>query len=426
MANHDFIKVFCFDTEIGTLGWDENRSASLFQYHADFLASEKHLHLIPNTRIIRRLKGVQLFRNFGGETFRGLPPMFADSLPDMFGNIIFKSWLEKNNRDFEKISVIEQLAYVANRGMGALEYKPKKDIPASTIIDLEAIVEVLKSVLELKGKTSAKEMNHEALLNIFKIGTSAGGARPKILIAESKRDGSIAPGDIKSSAGYEHYLVKLNLDAELGFNREIIEYAYYLTATHCGIQMMGSKMIDNRHFATKRFDRLGGEKIHVLTASGITGWDFKDPVQSSYENLFELALYMKLPHVEIEELFRRMVFNVVFANNDDHLKNHSFVYDRQNDCWHLSPAYDLTYSLNPLINFKKTARALSINNKRMDIQLEDIKGIARQYTIKNSLQIIEEIQHGIPFWQDCVHELQVPKKIIDSIANDFVYLLPTD
>lgn len=422
MAKNDIIKVYCFDTEIGVLGWDENRAISYFQYNPDFLASNKYINLIPNTRIITRVNEVQVFKKFNGETFRGLPPIFADSLPDMFGNIIFKSWLESNNKNFENISIIEQLAYVSDRGMGALEYKPKKVIPQSTTINIEEIVEVLKNVLDIKGKISAEKLNHESLLNIFKIGTSAGGARPKILISESKSDGSIVSGDINYSKDYEHYLIKLNVDDNLDYNREIIEYSYYLAVTHCGINMMDSKIIENRHFATKRFDRIDGEKMHILTATGLTGWDFNDPTKSSYENLFELSLFLKLPHSEIEELFRRMIFNIVFANKDDHLKNHSFIYDKLNDSWNLSPAYDVTYSLNPLVNYKKTSRVLSINNKRTNISLEDVKYIAQKYTVRNYVSIIEEIQSSIQFWRNCAKELDIPLKIIDSISRDFVLL----
>jgi len=422
MANKDIIKVFCFDTEIGVLGWDEHRAVSYFQYHPDFLTSTAYLNLFPNTRILPRVKEVQVFKQFNNETFRGLPPVFADSLPDVFGNRIFKTWLESNNKNFKNISVIEQLAYVSDRGMGALEYKPKKDIPESTPIPIEEIVEVLKQVLDVKNNTSAAILNHESLLTIFKIGTSAGGARPKILIAESKADGSIIPGDLHFSDDYHHYLIKLNVDDDLPYNREMIEYAYYLTLTHCGITMMDSKLIENRHFATKRFDRLGGEKIHVLTASGMTGWDFRDPEKSTYENLFDVSLFLKVPHSEIEELFRRMVFNIVFANNDDHLKNHSYRYDKLNDRWHMAPAYDVTYSLNPLLNYKKTSRALSINQKRVDINLSDVKGIAEKYTIKNYKGIIDEIQGGIEFWRCRAQELGIPTKIIDSITRDFVLL----
>jgi serine/threonine-protein kinase HipA len=423
MAKNPIINVVCFGVEVGVLGWDENRRVSFFQYHPDFLSLNPIPNLIPQTGIIRPVKEVQVFKTFDSESFRGLPPIFADSLPDVFGNVIFKAWLESSQKDMGKISVLEQLAYVANRGMGAFEYQPAKELPSATTIRLDDMVQIVKQVMDLKSQTSAQKLNHESLMNIFKIGTSAGGARPKILVSERKSDGQIFPGDVHLSEDFDHYLVKLNLGDEWGYNRELVEFTYYLAAKKAGIDMMESKLVDERHFATKRFDRQEGGKLHCLTATGLTGWDFKDPQKSNYENLFDLAIYLRVPHVELEQLFRRMVFNVVFANHDDHLKNHSFVYNRSQHSWHLAPAYDLTYSLNPLLNFTKTARALSINGKRIDIQLTDLKYMAKKYTIKNHLDVVEEVQASSHFWEAMAREQGVPEKIVESIANDFQRLL---
>jgi serine/threonine-protein kinase HipA len=418
MARNEWIRVFCFGIEIGVLGRDEDRALSFFHYNPEFLASERWLNLIPNTRIILRIPEMQLFKQFNNDTFRGLPPMFADSLPDMFGNMVFKTWLEQNNKRVEPLSVLEQLTYVADRGMGAFTYVPKQAIPAASNINLHEIVDVLKQVLNLKEQRTGNTFNHESLLNIFKIGTSAGGARPKILIAQHKQDGHILPGDLLVSDEYDQYLVKLHIEDEWRYNREVLEYAYYLTAVHCGISMMESKLIDEQHFATKRFDRKNGERIHVLTASGMAGWDYKDPEKSSYENLFDLALHLKVPHADMEELFKRMVFNVVFANRDDHLKNHSFCYNPELDAWRLAPAYDITYSLNPLLNYQHVARALSINQKRKDIGLTDIQSIAEKYTIRRYERIIDEVYAGIDFWRDCINSLNIPKAIVERIEQD--------
>jgi serine/threonine-protein kinase HipA len=183
--------------------------------------------------------------------------------------------------------------------------------------------------------------------------------------------------------------------------------------------MMSSNLIDDKHFATLRFDRQHGIKQHVLTASGMTGWDFKSSENSSYENLFKLATFLKIPHSQIEELFKRMVFNIIFCNTDDHLKNHSFIYDNKNDSWNLSPAYDLTYSLNPLINFKRVSRALAINSKRVDISLNDMLKIADTYTIKNPKGIITEVQESIAFWQQKANELGIHAAIIQSVEKGF-------
>lgn len=416
MAKNEIIDVLCFGQEVGRVGWDENEKRSFFQYYPDYLKGD--LNLFPKTGILRRGPLTQIFRQYNNEAFRGLPPQIADSLPDLFGNIVFKTWLEANNKAFEKISPIEQLAYVANRGMGALEYRPSKELPSNVTIDIAEIVEVLQKVVLNKKATKASKLNNAALLNIFKIGSSAGGARPKILISEHKETGEVIPGDLECSDAYLHYLVKLDLDEEMAYSRERLEYSYYLTATQLGIEMMPSKLIDNQHFATQRFDRKNGRKIHTLTATGLTGWDFKNPIVSSYENVFELALFLKIPHKEIEKLYKRMVFNVVFCNSDDHLKNHSFVYNEIENTWHLSPAYDITYSLNPLLNYRRNSRALSINGKRTEINLEDLLQIAGTFTIGNPKGIITEIQNGIDIWLQNASNLKLPSKVISEIKKD--------
>jgi serine/threonine-protein kinase HipA len=410
MSKNNIIDLHCFGTEIGRIGFDENLRKSFFQYNPVFLKSRQYAQLFP--LIFKKTEATQVFTQFNNDTFRGLPPMIADSLPDMFGNLIFKKWLDTTPQNSEKISVLEQLAYVSNRGMGALEYQPAKKIPEGTTIDIEALTPVLKAVLDSKKAIIEQYLDSSALLNIFKIGTSAGGARPKILISEHKKTGQIIAGDLTFSDEYAHYLVKLNLEDE-AFNREKIEYGYYLTAIELGIKMMPSKLIDDKHFATLRFDRQNGQKKHILTASGMTGWDFKDPSVSTYENVFELAIFLKLPQKDIDELFKRMVFNLVFSNTDDHLKNHSFIYDEKNDQWALSPAYDITYSLNPFLNYKKVSRALSINNKRMDIGWADILIIAEKYTIKNPKSIVENTQKAIDFWISKAHDLNIAEQEIE-------------
>ena len=418
MAKNNLINLHCFNTEIGKLGFDEDRNVSFFQYNPSFLSSGLYANMFP--MIIRRMTQTQVFDKYNSETFKGLPPMIADSLPDVFGNIVFKAWLESTHKGLEKITVLEQLAYVGKRGMGALEYLPSKEVTGDATINIDEITGIVEEVLRTKGEAKEAQLNHAALLNIFKIGTSAGGVRPKILISENKQTGQIIPGDLVYSGEYDHYIIKLGITEGLSYSKEAVEYAYYLMASAAGINMMPTKMIDNKHFATLRFDRQNGEKIHTLTACGLSGFDFKDPAALSYENLFDLSVYLKVPHKDTEQLFRRMVFNLVFANHDDHLKNHSFVYDKEHDGWGLSPAYDVTFSLNPEINFSKTSRALSINGKRVGVALEDILVIADKYTIKNAKGIIKEVQDVIPLWNEKAAELAIPDKIIASIRKDFM------
>jgi serine/threonine-protein kinase HipA len=425
MPKNDFITVHCFGQEIGMLYFEKSNNTVTFQYKPEFLASGKMTNLFPSqTGIIKRIEQSQIFRKYNGESFKGLPPMIADSLPDFFGSIIFNEWLQSNNKDYAKITVLEQLAYTADRGMGALEYRPGKRIPYNKEIEIDEIVEVLKKVLDTKQNTSAAQLDHESLLTVFKIGSSAGGARPKILISENKENGSIVPGDINYSEHYNHYLVKLNLE-DVPYNRELIEYCYYRTALKAGINMMESKMIDGKHFATKRFDRVDGKKKHVLTISGITGWDYADSASSvtEYENLFRLLLLFNIPHAESVQLFKRMVFNIIFCNKDDHFKNQSLIYDELTDTWNLAPAYDITYSLNPLINYKKSYRVLSVNGKKDDINFEDVKALAEKFTIKNYTQIISEIQQTIDYWTETAMIFEIPDKIIERIKNDFTILI---
>jgi serine/threonine-protein kinase HipA len=422
MAKNAIISVSCFNKEIGRLGLDEHRNRSYFQYSTEFLKSDQFLNLFPVQSVLKRVSQSQVFTQYNTSTFRGLPPVFADSLPDVFGNLIFQKWLSSKNKSFHQISVLEQLAYVAKRGMGALEYEPAKELPSSSTIDLAEMIEVLKQVLDQKAYAQLGSLSHESLLNVFKIGSSAGGARPKVLISEHKTSGEIIPGDLVFSSNYHHYLVKLALEDSPRFEREKVEYCYYLTAKHLGINMMNSKLIDQKHFATERFDRVDGRKKHVLTASGLTGWDFHNPEVSSYENVFELAVYLQLAHAEIEEIFLRMVFNVVFSNTDDHLKNHAFIYDDAQDQWHLSPAYDLTYSLDPFLNFKRTSRALSINGKRLDLTASDLLTIADRYTIKNPKGIINKVQRAIEFWVETCSSNEISDETIDRMRKDFQLL----
>ncbi len=418
MAKNNLITLYCFDQEIGRVGFDEDRAISTFQYHPDFLKSGNFLRLFPY--IFKKTAMPQVFSIYNTESFRGLPPMIADSLPDVFGNIIFKAWLETNDKDFKKISALEQLAYVGRRGMGALEYRPEKKVGKNVTINLEEITEVIGQVLTQKNDVSEELLDSAALLNIFKIGSLAGGARPKILISEHKGSGRVISGDLEYSDNYDHYLVKLHIpEEEHPYSREKVEYCYYLTATALGIMMMPSKLIEDKHFATLRYDRLDGKKKHVLTASGMTGWDFKDPEKSSYENLFELAVNLKLPPRQLDELFLRMVFNVVFFNIDDHLKNHAFIYDELLDRWDLSPAYDLTYALNPLQQAIRINRAMSINGKRRNIVLADLMEIAENYTIKGPKQIIEKVDQGIAIWFEQAKQLGIPEKIIFEMQKNF-------
>lgn len=419
MAKNQIISVVYNGIEIGKMGYDENQRKSSFQFNPDFLTQNNFVNLFPY--IIRRVENVQVFSEYEGETFRGLPPMIADSLPDMFGNIVFKEWLEASNKSFSSISPLEQLTYVGSRGMGALEFMPNKQLPFNASINLQEITEVVKKVMDVKTAVSEKGLSDTALLTIFKIGTSAGGVRPKILVSENKENGILIPGDLVISDDYNHYLIKLAVDENQGYSKEKVEYVYYQLATQIGIEMMPSKLIADKHFATLRFDRQHGKKQHILTASGMTGWDFQKPENSSYDNLFKLALDLKLPHKDIQQLFKRMVFNLVFANIDDHLKNFSFIYNDEKDKWNLAPAYDVTYPLDALLNYTRVTRALAVNGKRTNITKDDLLVLAKQFTIKNPMGIVDEVMEATKQFEVFATKQALPSRVIERIKSEFQY-----
>ncbi len=417
MGREKIIDVVAFGKEVGKLGYDIDKGFSFFQYNPDFLDSGVYSKLFPF--IFKHTKRVQIFKEYQSDTFQGLPPMIADSLPDTFGNIIFQEWLTA--KGVQKITPLEQLTYVSNRGIGALEYKPIKELPRSSEINIDEVIKILEKVLKLKKDTTGEDLNELSLLNVFKIGSSAGGARPKILISEHKKTGKIIAGDIEVSKDYNHYLVKLHIDDSDGYNEEIVEYIYYLLAQEANIEMMPSILIDNKHFATLRYDRQNGEKQHLSTVTGLTGWDFKsNPESSSYENVFKVAIGLEVPHKDLQQLYRRMIFNLIFRNVDDHLKNHSFIYNKKDNSWNLGPAYDLTYALNPLFTFKSTSRALSINGKRTKITIKDALTIADKFAIKNPKGIINDIQELIPKWIELANKFEIPEKIISKISQDLL------
>jgi len=415
MARDKILDVVVFGHEIGKLGLDIDQGKSFFQYNPKFLDSGKYSKLFPF--IFKRTKPVQVFTEYQQDSFQGLPPMIADSLPDSFVSIIFQEWFSACG--IQKVTPLEQLTYLADRGMGALEYRPTKEFPDSQKVNIDEIINILKKVLKLKEGTRGKDLSEPSLMNLFKIGTSAGGAEPKIIVSEHKETGEIIAGDRETSAAYNHYLIKLHLNDSDGFNREKVEYAYYLLAQEAGIDMMPSKLLDNKHFATLRYDRQDGEKQHVLTVTGLTGWDFKgQPENSTYENVFKVAVALEVPHKDLQQLFKRMVFNLIFKNVDDHLKNHSFIYNKEKNKWNLSPAYDLTYAPNPLLTFKSTSRALSINGKRTAIATMDLLAVAEQFSIKNPKGIIEDIQGLVPRWKEFAMVSMIPQHIIIKIEKD--------
>ncbi len=416
---NEAVTVKIFGREVGKLAAEPDNDRVIFQYRDGYFRD------LPNIFpfVIKKTDRPQMFKGAENRPFRGLPSVIADSLPDDFGNMLFNDWLKRRGKEPGSLSPLEQLTYISDRGMGALEYYPAKDIPEAGSMKLEEIIGILDRVILSKREGTQPDLNEAALFNIFRMGTSAGGARPKLIISRNKVTGEIAPGDIHTSNEWGHYLVKLHLEhVDTDYNRARVEYAYYLLARHCGIKMSPSMMVGEQHFATSRFDRSDGKKRHVLTASGIAGWDFHDPFVSSYTDLFQLAVALKVPHRDIGELFRRMVFNVVMANGDDHLKNHSFIYREESDAWELAPGYDINYPLNALNKYGSVPRALMINRKRRGIERADLMGLAKKYSVKAGERIIDQVIEGAMEWERFADEALVPEKVAMAIQGDHDYL----
>jgi serine/threonine-protein kinase HipA len=358
----------------------------------------------------------------------GLPGLLADALPDAYGKALLDRWLATTGRTFA--NPVERLCYQGKRSMGALEFEPAQDtyLEKDTKIELDSLVEVAREALSQKAalSTNLSQDRKEALLNIIKVGTSAGGQRAKAVIAFNEETQDIRSGQIDAPKGYEHWLLKLDgvTNQELGDPKfyGLIEYAYYLMAKDAGIDMMPCRILSENgrsHFMTKRFDRIGSrEKLHMQTLCGIAHFDYKMLRAYSYEQVFQVMRQMRLPYSQAEEMFRRMVFNVVARNQDDHTKNISFLMDKSGK-WQLSPAYDISWSYNP--EGKWTSQhQMSINNKWTDITKDDLLAVASAMNIKKPREIIEKAIDVASRWPDYATPLGIPKETIQAITSTLI------
>lgn len=406
----------------GVVMWNENTLSAVFEYDPAFERLGLELSpilmpLIPHT--------THQFTSISQETFMGLPGLLADALPDAYGKALLDRWLATIGRTFA--NPVERLCYQGKRSMGALEFEPAQDtfLEKDTKIEIDSLVEVAREALNQKAEldTNLSQDRKEALMNIIKVGTSAGGQRAKAVIAFNEETQEVRSGQIDAPAGYEHWLLKLDgvTNQELGDPKYygLIEYAYYLMAKDAGIDMMPCKILPENgrsHFMTKRFDRIGGkEKLHMQTLCGIAHYDYKMLRAYSYEQVFQVMRQLRLPYIQAEEMFRRMVFNVVARNQDDHTKNISFLMDK-NGVWRLSPAYDVSWSYNPE-GLWTSQHQMSINNKWMDITKDDLLAVASSMSIKKPREIIEKVIDVVAHWPDYATPLGIPLDTVKAINS---------
>lgn len=405
--------------------WNENTESAIFEYEPSF--ERLGLNLSPILMPLNPHRSYQ-FTSISKDTFMGLPGLLADALPDAYGKALLDRWLATIGRSFA--NPVERLCYQGKRSMGALEFEPAQDtfLEKDTRIEIDSLVEVAREALNQKSKldTNLSQDRKEALINIIKVGTSAGGQRAKAVIAYNEKTQEVRSGQIDAPEGFEHWLLKLDgvTNQELGDPKfyGLIEYAYYLMAKDAGIEMMPCRILPENgrsHFMTKRFDRVGGkEKLHMQTLCGIAHYDYKMLRAYSYEQAFLVMRQLRLPYFQAEEMFRRMIFNVVARNQDDHTKNISFLMDKTGK-WRLSPAYDISWSYNP--EGKWTSQhQMSINNKWSDFTMDDLLIVAASMNIKSPREIIEKTIDVVAHWPVYAASLGIPKDTIEVINSTLI------
>lgn len=417
----DVAKVRLYGKDLGTFSWNPSRNVALFEYDASFASTG----LEPSPIMMPVRPGrIYSFGNINRDTFYGLPGMLADSLPDTYGKALFERWLALTGRTSG--NPIESLCFLGKRCMGALEFEPVIgfDSDADFKFEVESLVDVARSALQEKEDFSVNLSDNRtnAISNILRLGTSAGGQRAKAIIAYNKSTGEIHSGQITAPDGFEHYIIKLDgVSAEAGFretqNFGRLEYSFALLVKECGIEMEDCSLIEENgraHFITKRFDRKGAEKIHMQTLCGIAHFDFRASRAYSYEQAFGIMRRLGLPYPQAQEMFRRMVFNVVMRNQDDHTKNISFLMDREGR-WRLSPAYDMGFAYNPA-GLWTASHQMSINGKYDDIGRKDLLSFASSNGIKNASETIDRICEAAAGWSGIARNCGVPENVINAIT----------
>lgn len=425
MPEVDALEVRLWDTRVGVIAWDATRGLGRFEYEPAFIRAG-----IEISPLVMPLKaGVHTFPEHAhSATFLGLPGLIADSLTEGFGNQLLQGWLDRRGLSFAELTPVERLCYIGTRGMGALEYQPDWDPQANSdfAVQVSELVDIAQQVLGQKQAESERldvEAEHR-LGQLLRVGTSAGGAKAKAVIAWNETTGEVRSGQVDCPPGFQHWLLKLadvensehHADKDVGR----LEYAYYLMALAAGIEMMESRLMpdgERAHFMTRRFDRVQGQKIHVTTFAGIAHQDRNPAGNTHYETLFATARALGLGQAALDQLYRRMVFNVLARKQDDHAKNHAFLMD-PDGTWFSSPAYDLTFS------FKKDSRWISaqqmrVNGKRDHFTLEDLRQAARAADIKRPDRIIDEVRAATARWPEFADTAQLQAEHTHVIQAHF-------
>ncbi len=416
----------------GAVSWDADSRLGYFEYAPSFIANNWEMAPLkmPLTRAAGQVFSFAELRD--NNTFKGLPGLLADVLPDRYGNALINAWLATNGRPADSLNPIELLCFIGKRGMGALEFEPvePKATGNAVKIELDNLIQIAQEILSGRQQfnTNLSAGEEKALVDILKIGTSAGGARAKAVVAFNPVTREIRSGQADAPKGFSHWLLKFDgvADSQLGTATDYgrVEMAYHLMAVKAGIEMMECRLLEENgraHFMTRRFDREGSNgKLHVQSFCAMAHYDFNNIQAYSYEQLFETMRAMLLPYGDAEQLYRRMVFNVMARNCDDHTKNFAFVMD-QSGTWKLAPAYDVCHAYRPGSAWV-SQHSLSINGKRQNITREDLLVVAKKMNIKKVPAIINQVKEAVSRWNTFAAETNVHEELKAAVGKTLLLL----
>jgi len=430
MVENAYINIW--NHRIGAIHWNLDLGVADFEFDPSFF--QHKLDVAPLKMSLGKARG-QIFsfpELAGSPTFKGLPGLLADVLPDRYGNALINAWLARVGRASGSMNPIEMLCFTGKRGMGALEFEPvvPKSADLATKVEIGSLAEVAQQILTGRQffQTDLSHDEQKALSDILKIGTSAGGARAKAVIAYNPETGEARSGQADAPKGFSQWLLKFDgvddsqFGTTSGYGR--VEMAYYLMAIDCGIEMMECRLIEESgraHFLTRRFDRLSdNEKLHVQTFCAMMHYDFNDIYSYSYEQLFQTMRLLRLTYPEAEQMFRRMVFNVMAQNCDDHTKNFAFTMNQSGE-WKLAPAYDICHAYRPG-SVWVSQHALSVNGKRQGITRDDLLEVGRRMNVKKAPAIVKQVSGTVARWNEFAEQVKVEAVLRDAIRETLVIL----
>ena len=415
----NIIQVKLWNKNVGLLSWDDNKGCSVFQFDKDFM--QYGWNIAP---LIAPLDSAYVQKSFPmsgnkEKLYGGLPEFIADSLPDYWGNIVFQKWMEANHLLPKSVNAVDRLSFIGKRAMGALEFQPAHiQEDASINIELSSLYELANRLFLDRQDINIDMSNNLIMEDLYKVGTSAGGQRPKAIIGMDEETGIIRSGQADLPPNFNHYILKFDTGKRNELPITKVEMAYYLMAKDAGINMMPSKLVEiegTKNFMTQRFDRQNGKKIHTQTLAAMSS--FAD----AYEDLFVVGRKLNLSADEQSQQYRRMVFNVIAENVDDHTKNFSFIM-LPNGEWHISPAYDIVFSADPDSHFYRN-HELTILGKRKNITKQDLLLFAQRQDIKNAASIIDEVAEVVMNFKAYAEMVEIDdywiKKIMRVIEENY-------